>query len=602
MWKLLASGGGVGWNGRRAFAGAAMVVMLALGPMAVGAAGETVGYLYTALGANVERFEVGDDAELTAAGSVAGGAVTPSTPGSLVMAKTADGENLYELSKTGSTQTIHQYTVDSSTGVLTAMSPETVGSIPFPGAESPHFMAVLNPAATGAAGQNTLYVLAGASEHPRLYMFDIDANTGALTQVEAAGIVVPDTRVAAGLAYSGKTLVVKGGDFSGHEVFESATLDQSTGVPVFEPVADSPCPELACDEGAVFMLNEAEMLNTNSVLDVNARVPETYAPGVSSYEVGGSWSPIASYLTHRPGPLALSAIGNRYFGSEHLSNSPFEIEDGEFQTSEYGHSWIEEFAPEGAPEGFFGLPGVEHVPIALLPLGSEIYVANQSENGDSFATGERLTPSTGVAKELGSSLGAAMAGFLTGELKAGEQEKEAVKGGGGTPGGKATEYTLTVSIAGAGKGEITASGISCPGTCSASYPAGTTVTLTAHPSPGSTFTGWAGSCVGAGACNVTMSGSAAVTASFASVPPPNTKIISVKHSGKKTTITFKGSGGFGKLTFRCRLGAAKNAAKCISPLVYKHLAPGKHRFSVAAVDSRPVADPTPAKVTFVTKS
>ncbi len=417
MWKLLASGGGVGWNGRRAFAGAAIVVMLALGPMAVGAAGETVGYLYTALGANVERFEVGEDAELTAAGSVAGGAVTPSTPGSLVMAKTADGENLYELSKTGSTQTIHQYTVDSSTGVLTAMSPETVGSIPFPGAESPHFMAVLNPAATGAAGQNTLYVLAGASEHPRLYMFDIDANTGALTQVEAAGIVVPDTRVAAGLAYSGKTLVVKGGDFSGHEVFESATLDQSTGVPVFEPVADSPCPELACDEGAVFMLNEAEMLNTNSVLDVNARVPETYAPGVSSYEVGGSWSPIASYLTHRPGPLALSAIGNRYFGSEHLSNSPFEIEDGEFQTSEYGHSWIEEFAPEGAPEGFFGLPGVEHVPIALLPLGSEIYVANQSENGDSFATGERLTPSTGIAKELGSSLGAAMAGFLTGEFE-----------------------------------------------------------------------------------------------------------------------------------------------------------------------------------------
>jgi hypothetical protein len=75
----------------------------------------------------------------------------------------------------------------------------------------------------------------------------------------------------------------------------------------------------------------------------------------------------------------------------------------------------------------------------------------------------------------------------------------------------------------------------------------------------------------------------------------------VKFSGAKTTIKFTGTGGYGKLSFRCKLGKAKKSAKCQSPLVLHHLAAGKHSFSVDAVDSRPVADPTPAKIAFTTK-
>src|SRR5262249_57052425 len=59
-------------------------------------------------------------------------------------------------------------------------------------------------------------------------------------------------------------------------------------------------------------------------------------------------------------------------------------------------------------------------------------------------------------------------------------------------------------------------GISCGTTCSASFTTGTAVTLTATPAAGSTFIGWSGGgCTGTGACNVTMSATQSVTATFA---------------------------------------------------------------------------------------
>ena len=48
-------------------------------------------------------------------------------------------------------------------------------------------------------------------------------------------------------------------------------------------------------------------------------------------------------------------------------------------------------------------------------------------------------------------------------------------------------------------------------------------------------------------------------------------------------------------------GPIRKKIACHSPLVYHHLVAGKHHFSVYAIDSRPVADPTPAKVAFTTK-
>jgi uncharacterized repeat protein (TIGR02543 family) len=84
----------------------------------------------------------------------------------------------------------------------------------------------------------------------------------------------------------------------------------------------------------------------------------------------------------------------------------------------------------------------------------------------------------------------------------------------------ANTHVLTVSLAGDGSGSVSSSpaGIACGADCTESYSYGTVVTLTATPSPGSTFTGWSGACTGAGACNVTMDGAKSVTAIFVQLP------------------------------------------------------------------------------------
>jgi YVTN family beta-propeller protein len=88
-------------------------------------------------------------------------------------------------------------------------------------------------------------------------------------------------------------------------------------------------------------------------------------------------------------------------------------------------------------------------------------------------------------------------------------------------------FTLTVTEIGTGNGTVTdgqglincvtTAGVSS-GTCSAIYPSGTPVTLTATPAGTSTFAGYSGACSGTGACNISMTANQAVTASFA--PPP----------------------------------------------------------------------------------
>lgn len=90
------------------------------------------------------------------------------------------------------------------------------------------------------------------------------------------------------------------------------------------------------------------------------------------------------------------------------------------------------------------------------------------------------------------------------------------------------EPVLTVSRGGGnGGGRITSSpaGISCTitgrgvtGTCSATFAAGATVTLTPAASSGSRFGGWAGACNGPGNCSVTMNQPATVSARFEELP------------------------------------------------------------------------------------
>ncbi|MFM7068009.1 MAG: InlB B-repeat-containing protein [Actinomycetes bacterium] len=77
-------------------------------------------------------------------------------------------------------------------------------------------------------------------------------------------------------------------------------------------------------------------------------------------------------------------------------------------------------------------------------------------------------------------------------------------------------YPLTVTASSGGTITSSPTGISCPASCTASYAAGTTVTLTATPSPGATFTGWVGcDSVSATTCFVTLNSARSVSASFA---------------------------------------------------------------------------------------
>ena len=82
-------------------------------------------------------------------------------------------------------------------------------------------------------------------------------------------------------------------------------------------------------------------------------------------------------------------------------------------------------------------------------------------------------------------------------------------------------HLLTVTRAGTGVGTVVSipAGIDCGATCSAAFASGTAVTLTAAPAAGSTFAGWSGACSGTGACELTMDGARAVTATFAGAMP-----------------------------------------------------------------------------------
>ncbi len=79
-----------------------------------------------------------------------------------------------------------------------------------------------------------------------------------------------------------------------------------------------------------------------------------------------------------------------------------------------------------------------------------------------------------------------------------------------------TGFQLTVTSAGPGSGTITSTpaGINCPGTCSANFPSGTQVTLTATPATSFEFSGWSGACTGPGACTVSVNSATTATANF----------------------------------------------------------------------------------------
>lgn len=91
-------------------------------------------------------------------------------------------------------------------------------------------------------------------------------------------------------------------------------------------------------------------------------------------------------------------------------------------------------------------------------------------------------------------------------------------GGGGGSNNNApppVRYAVAVTLAGSGAGTVTSSpaGVSCGAGCSASFDAGTVVTLSAVPTAGSVFSGFSGDCTGT-TCTLTVAAARSVTASF----------------------------------------------------------------------------------------
>jgi hypothetical protein len=187
-------------------------------------------------------------------------------------------------------------------------------------------------------------------------------------------------------------------------------------------------------------------------------------------------------------------------------------------------------------------------------------------------------------------------------------------------------HTLTVTKQGAGSGTVTSmpAGISCGASCAFSYTNGTAVTLTATPSPGSSFAGWSGAgCTTTPSCTVAMNAAQTVVASFAVVPPPipivtpmpkifaphNTKITKAKFNKAKQTESFRFSASGVVTGFQCALvrhpkKKGKHHSKpkvvfsrCGSPKIYRHLKRGRYTFEVRAINSAG-HDPKPAIMSF----
>jgi len=78
------------------------------------------------------------------------------------------------------------------------------------------------------------------------------------------------------------------------------------------------------------------------------------------------------------------------------------------------------------------------------------------------------------------------------------------------------QYDLSVFLDGTGNGSVTSipTGIDCGTSCSESFDYGTVITLTATTDVGSTFDGWSGACSGMGDCNVIITETKVVTATF----------------------------------------------------------------------------------------
>ena len=118
---------------------------------------------------------------------------------------------------------------------------------------------------------------------------------------------------------------------------------------------------------------------------------------------------------------------------------------------------------------------------------------------------------------IGDENGAIMRSVTQDQTALGTDDTDAIRWLYGDGGNSCSSRTLTVSVGASARGSVTSNpaGIACPGTCTASFPIGTVVTLTEAPNSGRVFSGWFGDASGtANPVQVTMNLNRSVDAAF----------------------------------------------------------------------------------------
>ena len=152
-----------------------------------------------------------------------------------------------------------------------------------------------------------------------------------------------------------------------------------------------------------------------------------------------------------------------------------------------------------------------------------------------------------------------------------------------------SNFTLSVTGARNGGGSVTSNppGINCGSSCSASFSAGSSVSLTATPASGFVFTGWSGACSGTGSCSVAMNATTSVTATFAlqdfSLTPTSTKLMLQPGAQGTDVMTIAGLNGpfASAIQLRCKVTGPAPAPTCgLNPT---SVTPGAHSTSTLTI-------------------
>jgi hypothetical protein len=227
-----------------------------------------------------------------------------------------------------------------------------------------------------------------------------------------------------------------------------------------------------------------------------------------------------------------SCVANQYCAA--LSNRATTANGVVSGTGASGQFWLNPANPTGS---IFGPDGETYTPAASCSGGTSC-LAYASASGSCTLTDQTQSITT-IALAYGSSTGMVNSYSFCQGADNSATSKE--------PSTILTSYTFTyppntLTVANSGNGTVTSSpsGINCGSTCSASFPGGSTVTLTATPASGFSFAGWGGACSGTGSCSVTMNTAQSVSASF--VPGMATSYALTVNASGSGTVTSSPAG------------------------------------------------------------